>query len=80
MTTSIKQIKHEIDTSGTCCPIPMISTIKTLNRLEHGDIIKVLATDHGFLNDIRVLEESGKCVIIESGESDDFDYAILQKT
>jgi tRNA 2-thiouridine synthesizing protein A len=80
MTTSIKNIKHEIDTSGTCCPIPMISTIKTLNRLEHGDIIKVLATDHGFLNDIRVLEKSGKCIIIESGETDDFDYAILQKT
>ena len=58
----------------------MISTIKTLNRLNRGDIIKVLATDHGFLNDIRVLEESGKCIIIESGESDDFDYAILQKT
>ena len=49
-------IKHEIDTCGTCCPIPMISTIKTLNRLNKGDIIKVLATDHGFLNDIRVLE------------------------
>ena len=80
MTTSIKQIKHEIDTSGTCCPVPMISTIKTLNRLDHGDIIKVIATDHGFLNDIRVLEQSGKCIIIESGETDDFDYAILQKT
>ena len=73
-------IKHEIDTCGTCCPVPMISTIKTLNRLQKGDIIKVIATDHGFLNDIIVLEESGKCVIIESGESDDFDYAILQKT
>ena len=32
-------IKHEIDTCGTCCPVPMISTIKTLNRLQKGDII-----------------------------------------
>ncbi len=72
-------IKHEIDTSGTCCPIPMISTLKVLSRLEPGDMIKVLATDHGFLEDIKALAKCNKCIIIETGETDNYDYAVLSK-
>ena len=72
-------IKHEIDTSGTCCPLPMISTLKVLSRLEHGDVIKVIATDHGFLEDISALAKCKKCIIIETGETDSHDYAILSK-
>lgn len=76
----IEDIKHEIDTSGTCCPIPMISTLKVLSRLDTGDKIKVIATDHGFLDDVKSLEKSRKCKIIETGQTDDYDYAILSKT
>ncbi len=75
-----KEIKHEINTSGTCCPIPMITTIKALTKLSKGDIIKVISTDHGFCSDIRVLEKQGKCNILEIVEGDDFDFAILEKT
>jgi len=72
-------IKYEIDTSGSCCPIPMITTLKTLNRLTPGEMIKVIATDHGFCNDIKALERQGKCNVIEIAEGDDFDYAIIEK-
>lgn len=72
-------ILHEIDTCGTCCPIPMISTLKVLMRLKTGDRIKVLATDHGFLKDINSISKSGKCKIIETGETDDFEFAIIEK-
>jgi len=75
----MQNIKYEIDTSGTCCPVPMISTLKVLSRLNPGDKIKVIATDHGFLNDVVSLEKSNKCSIIETGQNDDYDYAILCK-
>lgn len=75
----IQNIKHEIDTSGTCCPLPMISTLKVLSRLEPGDRIKVLATDHGFLDDVRSLERSKKCIVVETGQTDNYDYAVLSK-
>ena len=72
-------IKYEIDTSGTCCPLPMISTLKVLQRIDTGEKIKVLATDHGFLDDVRSLERSRKCIVLETGQTDDYDFAILAK-
>lgn len=72
-------VKYEIDTSNTCCPFPMISTLKVLSRLKSGERIKVLATDHGFLTDVKVVAKTGKCKIIEIGETDDYDYVVLEK-
>ena len=73
------EIKYEIDTSGTCCPFPMISTLKVLSRLSSGEKIKVIATDHDFLNDVRTAERAGKCKIVETGNNDESDYAVLEK-
>ena len=72
-------IKYEIDTCGTCCPIPMISTLKVLTRLNSGERIKVLATDHDYIKDARTAERAGKCKIVEVVETDDYDYVIIEK-
>lgn len=72
-------IKYEIDTCGTCCPIPMISTLKVLARLSSGERIKIKATDNDYLKDIRTAERAGKCKVIDVGETDDYEYVIIEK-
>lgn len=62
----------EIDTCGYCCPVPMISTLKTLSRLQKGDRIKVIADDDGFEKDIEAVARTGKCKIINIEERDDY--------
>ena len=43
---------HELDTVGTCCPVPILKTGRTLQELEPGDELVVLSDDPGILSDI----------------------------
>ena len=36
-----------LDCSGMSCPMPILKTKKAINKLEAGDILKMLATDPG---------------------------------
>lgn len=41
-----------LDTSGKCCPMPMVETNKALKKLAVGDVLEIIATDVGTLTDI----------------------------
>ena len=43
---------YELDARNTFCPIPVIRTQNKVKQLENGDILKVICTDPGVLNDI----------------------------
>lgn len=38
---------HEIDARGLSCPLPMLSTFKSLSTLRSGEVLKVVSTDKG---------------------------------
>ncbi len=42
----------EIDCSGMNCPLPVVKTKKELEKLNTGEILKVIATDPGSNSDI----------------------------
>ncbi len=44
--------RYTLDTSRLLCPMPVIRTQDRVAQLEAGDILEVLSTDHGALNDI----------------------------
>ncbi len=46
------KITQTLDTSGKCCPMPIVELNKTMNRLAGGDVLEVLATDPGTCTDI----------------------------
>lgn len=75
-------MKYELNARRLLCPMPVIRTQNRVNELQPGDILQVVATDPGVLNDIpawcringhKVLEtheENGDIVIlIEVGSS-----------
>lgn len=43
---------HTLDTSGKCCPMPMVETNKTMKKLAVGDVLEIIATDVGTRTDI----------------------------
>lgn len=43
---------HTLDTSGKCCPMPMVESNKTLKTLSVGDVLEIIATDVGTYTDI----------------------------
>ncbi|UHA71919.1 sulfurtransferase TusA family protein [Paenibacillus sp. 481] len=42
-----------VDTQGMACPMPIVKAKKGLDSLEAGQIMKVLSTDKGSLNDFQ---------------------------
>ncbi len=44
--------KHFLDTSRLMCPMPVIRTQNRITELQPGELLEVLSTDHGALNDI----------------------------
>ncbi|MNI14105.1 Sulfurtransferase TusA [compost metagenome] len=42
-----------VDTRGMACPMPIVKAKKALNSLEVGQVMEVLSTDKGSLNDFR---------------------------
>nr|WP_204366380.1 sulfurtransferase TusA family protein [Natrialba taiwanensis] len=41
-----------LDVTGQNCPMPVVKTKQTVDRLDDGDVLEVLATDPGSMNDI----------------------------
>jgi len=38
---------HEVDARGLSCPLPMLNTRKSVDSLNHGEVLKVVSTDSG---------------------------------
>lgn len=45
-------ITTTLDTSGKCCPMPMVETNKAIKSLTAGDVLEIVATDVGTRKDI----------------------------
>ena len=44
--------EHQLDARNLLCPLPVIRTQNRIKALADGDILKVICTDPGALNDI----------------------------
>ncbi len=45
-------ITDTLDVQGASCPIPVVKTKQAIDDLGVGDVLEVLATDSGSMNDI----------------------------
>ena len=43
---------HQLDARRLLCPLPVIRTQNRVRELDDGDLLEVLATDPGVLNDV----------------------------
>lgn len=45
-------VDKELDARGLSCPLPILKTKKSLAAMESGQVLKVIATDHGSIKDM----------------------------
>ena len=57
-----------LDLSGLQCPMPILKTKKALTGMLKGDIVEVLATDPGAVEDFKVFCTQSGNTLLESDE------------
>lgn len=66
-----------IDARGLSCPLPILKTRKALNTMTMGQTLQVIATDPGFIRDVRSFcEQTGNELVSSSEESDQHTFVI----
>lgn len=60
----------QVDTSGKCCPMPIVETNVAMKKMASGEILEIIATDPGTLTDIPSWCERGGHTLLESSKND----------
>lgn len=61
-------ITKTLDAKGLACPMPIVRTKKAIETIQSGEVLEVLATDKGALNDFTAWSKSGGHTIVEQTE------------
>ncbi len=67
-----------VDTKGMACPMPIVKAKKALDGLQPGQIMEVLSTDKGSVNDFQAWVKQTKHELIKH-EEDNGVYKFLVK-
>jgi tRNA 2-thiouridine synthesizing protein A len=59
---------QELDASGLNCPLPILRAKKTLNGMESGQILRIIATDPGSVKDFDAFAKQTGNELLESSE------------
>lgn len=64
------EITKTLDAKGLACPMPIVKTKKAMDTMNTGEVLKVLATDKGSLNDLSAWAKSGGHELVSYEEND----------
>ncbi len=71
---------QELDCRGLSCPLPVLKTKKTMDKMSTGDVLKMLSTDPGSQNDVAAwTKRTGNKIISLESKGKDFIYYIKKK-
>ena len=70
---------QELDASGLNCPLPILRAKKTLNGMESGKILRIVATDPGSVKDFEAFAKQTGNELLESGEENGKFVFLLKK-
>jgi tRNA 2-thiouridine synthesizing protein A len=62
-----------LDCSGLSCPLPILKTKKTMDGMVGGEVLKMISTDPGSLNDVNAWTSRTSNPLLDATE-DDGDY------
>ncbi len=72
-------ITKTLDAKGLACPMPIVRTKKTIETINSGEVLEVLATDKGALNDFKAWAGSAGHTILDQKEEDGVLKFYIQK-
>ncbi len=74
------EFDRELDTSGLNCPLPLLRLKKTLNEMESGQIVHVIATDPASVLDFGVFaDQSGNEILAQRQDQGRYHFWIRKR-
>lgn len=71
---------QELDVTGLKCPLPILRTKKMLATMLSGQVLRVLATDPGSVQDFEAFARQTGNTLLESSEREQvFEYFLRRK-
>lgn len=71
------KITQSLDTTGKCCPMPMVDSNKTIKKMLAGEILEIIATDSGTQNDIPSwCKRTGNELLLSEANGNTFKYYV----
>lgn len=70
--------KHTLDARRMLCPMPVIRTQNKVEQLEKGDILEVVCTDPGALNDVPAWCRINHHKVLETRKENDEVIILIQ--
>ena len=71
---------RELDARGLDCPLPILRTKKTLNDMESGQTLRILATDPGSVRDFQAFSrQTGNELLEHSAADGEFRFLLRKK-
>ncbi len=68
---------QELDARGLSCPLPILRAKKALNRLQSGQILKIVATDPGSVKDFEAFaNQTGNELLASSSQDQEFHFKL----
>ena len=74
------EVDQILDASGLSCPLPLLKAKQALNKLDSGQVLKVIATDAGSVRDFKAFTDLAGHQLLASDEvGDQYIYLIRKK-
>ncbi len=73
------QIQQKLDARGLNCPLPILRAKKALDQLSKGEILEVLTTDKGSLNDFDSLCQQTGNQLLKTENTETYFLFLIQK-
>ena len=74
-----QDVAQTVDARGLNCPLPLLKAKQAINRLQSGDLLRVLSTDPGSVRDFEVFARQTGHVLLESLHSESEYSYLLRK-
>jgi tRNA 2-thiouridine synthesizing protein A len=73
------EVAKTLDASGLACPMPVVRTRQAIDELASGEILEVISTDRGSLQDIPAWAGSTGNRIVEKNDGGDRFTFLIEK-
>lgn len=70
---------RRVDTSGQCCPVPIVETNRAIKQMQSGQVLEVVCTDLGSRMDIPAWSKRTGNKLVASEERDGKFYFYVRR-
>ncbi len=74
------ECSRELDATGLKCPLPILRTKKALAEMQSGEVLRILATDLGAVQDFAAFsKQTGNALLASSENGGVFEFFLRKK-